>query len=185
MKILYTGAVKQGAEQLDPNKSLGHLVSGSQISNDQLANLFPNISSLSLQTKKRDTKMIALYNDDGVDLANLQFSFDLVSSPICKYKIAFVNPTIKGTDSCFEEIQNSTSLPYYATFNEITPSSVFTIPSMLNATYLGIWVTREFNIVTKKTCADWSAELITPPTVQDNEHFQFTLTYSDDFSSSI
>lgn len=185
MKILYTGASKQGSEQLDPNKSLGHLVSGSSIPNDQLGNLFSNISSLSLQMKKRDTKMIALFNDDGVDLSNLQFSFDLVSNPICKYKIAFVNPTIKGTDSCFEEITNSGTLPMYATFNEITPSSVFTIPSMLNNTYLGVWITREFNVMAKKTCSDWQNELITPPTLSDTEYFKFNLSYSDDFSSSI
>lgn len=185
MKILYTGATKQGAVQLNPDLSLGHRVSGSQIPNDMLGNLFPSISSLSLQMKKRNTKMIAFLNDEGEDVGNLQLAFSLPTNGLCKYKVAFVLPTMKGLDACFEEITDTSAIPYYATFNEVQNGTVLAIGNLADGAYLGMWITREFNTVTKKTCADWAQDLITPPTVDESETFEFSLSYSNDFSTSI
>jgi hypothetical protein len=188
MKILYTGAPKQGSEQLDPNLSLGHLVSNSVIPNDTLSNLFPATSTLSIQSKKRDTKMIALLNDEGESVLDLIFTFNIPADSICKYKIAFVAPTIKAGESCFEEIQNSGAVPYYATFQEIVNGDSLTIAELLDQAYLGIWITREFDYTSEtlsnKTCADWKDQLETPVAVNEKEQFSFDLHYSLDSSTS-
>ena len=77
MKILYTGASSEGAEQLDPALSLGGHVSGSTIPNGLLSNIFSSVSVLSIQEKRKEVRMIALKNDDGNILTDISLLFKL------------------------------------------------------------------------------------------------------------
>ena len=187
MQILYTGASKQGGEQLNPDTSLGNRPSGSQVPNDSLSNIFSVASLLSIQNKRRETKMVALYNNDLDNAINLTLTFSKEINSICSYKIAFVRPTVNGTDNCFEQIANPTALPYYATFSPIVDGSVFNLSSLEPKSYLGIWLTREYDYTSdslkKKNCTDWLnllTALDTDPTAADlpiDETLSFTLNY--------
>lgn len=184
MKILYTGATKQGAEQLDASKSLGGLVSGTMLPNDTLSNIFSSASLLSIQNKRRETKLIALKNNNGDIVSDVSIKFAIESDSICKYKVAFVSPTIASDHVCFEEIQNPNALPFYATFQDIVDGSEFDLNVIENDAYLGIWLIREFNYdsddLKSKTCEDWyNLSLVTPPAdLNQKETFSFTLDYT-------
>lgn len=159
MIIVYTGASKQGAVQKNPDISLGGFPSGSQIPNDYLSNIFSAASYNAIQSKRRETKLIAIKNDSVSAVTGLTFDFTLEEDSICNYKVAFSNPTVTADCSCFEQIDNAAALPYYATFQNIVDGSSFSLPDLDAGAYLGIWLTREFNYssddLKKKSCADW------------------------------
>lgn len=180
MQLLYTGATKQDAEQLTSDLSLGGYVSRSQIPNDGLSNIFSAASVLSIQNRKRECKMIALKNNE-TDASNLIFTFSTEEDSICNYKIAFVNPTISGGNSCFEQINTPSALPYYATFQPIVNGSIFNLTSLAANAYLGIWLIREYNDVPyhKKTADEWFSELDSSvPSPSLIERLTFTLDYT-------
>lgn len=180
MQILYTGATKQGIEQLDAGSSLGGFVSNSVIPNDLSSNIFSGVSALSIQNKRRETKMIAIKNNDGDILTDLSFKFDLGVDSICKYKVAFVLPTITGGDSCFEKIANTNVLPYYATFLDVVSGEPFNIHHLALDAYLGIWLVREYDYTSdnlkKKSCTDWLAVLEANPQAEVNQIETLALT---------
>lgn len=193
MQLLYTGASKQDAEQLNPDLSLGGIPSGSSIPNDSLSNVFSVASLLSIQNKRRETKMIALRNNDGDPAVDLSLTFAVDLDSICKYSIAFVLPTISDECSCFEQIINSAAKPYYATFEPIVDGSVFTINSLADHGYIGIWLMREYNYdsddLKKKSCADWLTLLEAKDidsdadTLNQQENLSFVLDYTLEESS--
>ncbi len=183
MQLLYTGATKQDAEQLISGLSLGGFVSKSVIPNDGLSNVFSTASLLSIQNKRRESKMIALKNNGLGVATGLSFTFSTESDSICNYKVAFVSPTVNSGISCFEQIINSAALPYYATFQDIANGSVFNIASLAKDAYLGIWLMREYNYqssdLKKKTDAEWQA--IFEASIQSPnliERLTFTLDYT-------
>ena len=183
MQILYTGATKQGVEQLHPDLSLGGLVSGSVIPNDILSNIFSPASILSIQNKRRETKMIALKNNNNDIVTDISLKFSLDIDSICNYKVAFVLPTINIDHSCFEKITNTHALPYYATFQPILNNSTFNIALINKDAYLGVWLIREYNYnsidLKSKKCEDWTTILEAgnlPP--NQIEKFSFLLDYT-------
>lgn len=182
MQILYTGAPKSSTEQLDPNLSLGGLISNSPIPNSSLSNLFSQASAISIQNKRRETKMIALYNNDGDILTNISLKFTLEVNSICKYKIAFVAPTISSNGPCFEQIDNSNVLPYYATFQDIVSEGVIAIPDLTTGSYLGMWLVKEYDFsadeLKSKTCTDWLALSDNPQEVGQEELLTLTVDYT-------
>lgn len=185
MQLLYTGASKQGMIQINPDTSLGGFVSSSQIPNDTSSNIFSVASLLAIQNKRREVKMIAFKNNDGDTDNDLTFKFAIEDDSICKYKIAFVSPTVTDDGSCFEQIINAAALPYYATFIDIVNEQEINITSLANGAYLGMWLMREFNYdsddLKKKTCVDWLAILEAGTQDQEPnqlERFSFTLDYT-------
>jgi hypothetical protein len=155
MQLLYSGAIKSGDAQTDPNKSLGGLVSSTLIPNGGLNNIFPAISRRVLKDALPEVRLIVFKNDSNalIDVRIWTERDDLAS-----YKIAAVTA---GTDACgnlkFEEIANGNSLPYQAVLipqeGEVNALVVGTIEA--NAT-IGIWIERdvdqsEFNELDGKT----------------------------------
>lgn len=163
MQILYTGATKSGAEQLDPSLSLGGLISSSAVPNGSLSNVFSQASNISIQGKKRECKLLAIYNNDGDILTDISLNFTLENNSICKYKVAFVTPAASASGPCFEQIANTNALPYYATFQNIVSGESILIPTISSGDYLGIWLVREYDFsateLKTKVCSDWLAEL--------------------------
>lgn len=182
MKILYTGALKQDTSQIDPNISLGGLVSNSIIPNDDLSNIFSAVSLISIQNKRKEIKMIAIKNDENDILTDLTFTFTLDTNSICNYKIAFVNPSIGADHFCFETIPNPTSTPYYANFQPILNNVEFNISLLETNSYLGIWLMREYDYdsigLKSKTCMDWNSLLDNPVTENDTESILLNIKYT-------
>ncbi len=128
--------------------------------------------------------MIALKNNNSDIVNDLLFKFSIELDSICKYKIAFVNPSITLDHVCFEEISNTYALPYYATFQDIVNGSEFNIAELANGAYLGIWLMREYDYTSdglkKKTCDDWFniSEENPPAEINQKETLEFTLDYT-------
>jgi len=143
MIFSYSGATAKGQTQLDPNFSLGGYI-GSPIPNSLLNNIFSEASQMTLRLNKRETKLIVLTNNDpSLTAKSLSFGFNVNSSCIANYQIAFVTPNSAG---CFEQITDSGALPYNATFQAIVPGSTINIPTTLApGQSLGIWLSRTFN----------------------------------------
>ena len=143
MKILYTNALKSGDIQTDPLKSIGGYVSSSEIPNDILSNLFSEVTTNSLQSRRRETILVAFKNESSIAVnLKIQFLFeDVISS---KMKIALINPI---EDNCgdlyFEKIPNSSSLPLYAEFEEVKNEDEFEVGVIQSQKIIGMWLCRE------------------------------------------
>jgi hypothetical protein len=152
MKFLYTGAEHTNCQQIDPELSLGGKVSDTIIPNDLAQNIFSVASYLSIQQKKRETKLIALLNDDPSKTATLiTLNFGVNGDESCSedsngsianYQIAFVSP---NEENCFEKLSNAAALPYYATFQPIVSGQPISLPDLAPGEYLGIWLMRTYN----------------------------------------
>ncbi len=179
MKFLYTGASKLNAAQIDPELSLGGHISSSVIPNDSLQNIFSEASYLSIQQKKRETKMIVLKNESSQNGNSIVLTPTLNASSIGKYKIAFVEPDNNG---CFEQITNSSTLPYYATFQDIVSDTPIDVPNIAAGDYIGIWITREYDFTSDDLKAHdkayWIAQLDTPTTPDLQDSLSLKLDYT-------
>lgn len=142
MIYYYSGANKFDAVQTDPNLSLGGFISSSVVPNDLLQNIFSEASYLSIQQKKRETKLIVLQNNSSQQATALSLDFLLNDSSISTYKIAFVSPS---EDNCFEQISNSSALPLNAEFDDVEAGVPVSLPDLDPEEYLGIWITRTYN----------------------------------------
>lgn len=195
MKLIYTGAIKPGALQTNSDLSLGGFTSSSEIPNDMISNLFSAASMLSIQDKRRETKLIAIKNDNGSNVSDIKFKFLIPEDSICKYKVAFVYPSINTNSVCFEKIQNSGALPYHANFILVEDELIITIPNLDNNKFLGVWISREYDYTSKdlkkKTDKDWLEELLLidandhePIEPNTREEFSFELEWVNDSSNS-
>lgn len=142
MEFLYSGAGHKHEEQLNAELSLGHYPSCSVIPNDMLSNIFSEASVLSIQQKKRETKMIVLHNDSAQKATGVVLSFNINADTIGLYQIAFVTPDV---NNCFEKISSSAALPYQGTFQSITAEGTIELPDLYADDYLGIWITRTYD----------------------------------------
>lgn len=164
MKLYYTNAPVIGGTQKDPELSLGGIVSVTMVPNDYVGNIFSQASQSAIQLKKREVKLIALKNVLSTTATNIQITIGIPSDAIADYKISFT--TTSGDPMCdFEKIDNSSSLPYYATFTEINNEDIINVtPSSLAPNELmGIWLMRTFKPTVKKSCDDFLDDYITPP----------------------
>lgn len=180
MQFLYTGAATDGAEQLDPELSLGGFISSSVIPNDSLQNIFSEASYLSIQQKKREIKMIVLKNDSTTQAANsITLTPTLNDSSIGKYRIAIVLPDDNG---CFEEVINSSVMPYYATFQDIVSETTIDLPNIAADDYIGLWIIRDYDFESDELAthdlAYWEAELLDPTTPDLQDSLELEVDYT-------
>lgn len=181
MIYYYSGASKTGDVQTDPSLSLGGKVSSSPIPNDLLQNIFSEASYLSIQQKKRETKLIVLHNDSTQLATNMTMTFVInndtdesdsdpnAGDSLSAYRIAFVSP---DDDGCFEQIINSAALPFNASFQDVINNDTISIPNLEADGYLGMWITRIYDFssddLSVKTCSYW-AEQVDSPTIPGTE----------------
>lgn len=144
MKLYYTGAKIYLTAQINKEKSLGGFPSITPIPNSQLGNLFSNISSYTLQNEIMSVIGVVLKNETGLDLSNVSFYFNLPEVVVGEYQIAAVNLSIDSNGRYYmEEIGNSNSLPYYATFYSANgvENAIDLGPIQSNG-MLGLWIKR-------------------------------------------
>jgi hypothetical protein len=191
MKYLYSGASKFGAEQTNPELSLGGNISSSPIPNDLLQNIFSEASYLSIQQNKRETKLIVLQNEDKLKTATLlSLNFLLndddvsVSGPthgaIAEYRVAFVLPD--DDNDCFESISNSAALPFNATFQDVIENTSVSLPDIAPGDFLGIWLVRNYDMnsddLKVKDKQYWLDQLDNPTTPHIEDTLDLELSYT-------
>ncbi len=192
MKYFYTGAQRAFAEQKDPELSLGGNISSTQIPNDLLQNIFSEASYLSVQQKKRETKLIVLQNDSKtLQATGLSLNFiigsdvnESVSEPntdfsMSQYRVAFVE---SEDGDCFESIINSAALPMNATFEDVVSDQPIVLPDMDPESYLGIWLTRLYDTTSDdlrpQDLTYWNEQLENPTTPGTEDTLDLVLDYT-------
>lgn len=123
MRFYYTGAKTYLGVQTNPLTSLGGFISSSPIPNNQLANLFGEISLLTINENLTENRAIVLKNELGANKSGLRLYYIYPKKAVTKLKIAAIAPTENGCDEfSLESLPNQRSSPYYATFYEANAS---------------------------------------------------------------
>lgn len=147
MQFYYTGSITYLGTQNDPSQSLGGFISATLVPNDQLNNLFSDLSWQTVVSKRPETRGLILKNTLGTDAIGVTFGYIYPANPTFKIEVAFVtlNPS---NPQVIEKIPNSQASPYAATFTEanIDPShsidNSVSIGDLLNGASIGLWLRR-------------------------------------------
>lgn len=145
LEIYYTGATKFLANQLDPNQSIGGLISNSIAPNDFLNNLFTNVVNNGVETKA-----IVIKNITGATITAFTAYFDSPTDEsgtplnLGSYEIGWQVPT---ADDCsnlsVEKLVNSASSPHAITLVSADGSqNPISFPDIDDDQYLGIFIKR-------------------------------------------
>jgi hypothetical protein len=187
MRLLYTGAESNSADQKQPSNSLGGYVSRTIIQNDSSNSIFSNPSILAKQQLRRQTRLIAILNNDNQDYLFINLKFKLLSSSVFKYRFAVVLPSEDSEQSpVFESLSDEKALPYEAEFEDIVSETVYPLEtlSLTPGKVFGLWLVREFDktkLNTKK-CDDFLKEDDGVKTIE--ETFDIEIVWSSESSIS-
>jgi len=142
IKLYYTGALENGAEQKEIHKSLGGYISGTQIPNGRKNNLFRDISYYTKVKNENEIICIAAKNITDTQLQDVTLYANVPEG----YKLlaAIVTPNISSCGApIFEELKTQRDLPYYAEFNDITSQqNEILIGTIEPQSYIGIFLQR-------------------------------------------
>lgn len=162
-----------------PSKSLGGWISSSPLRNDDINNLFEDISILDIEQKTKQIKGLFLKNTTNATISNPNISIKTL--PGYKIELATVVPGENGT--YIEKIENSQQSPIYAQFvgfNVTYSSCILTIltPSVgvENLELLGEDLVTDNSIVTIEDLVDF---IVTQ--FEYNTSYKITKTESNKF----
>lgn len=144
IELYYTNADSPLGAQLEPRKSLGGNISSTRIPNDELNNLFGDISLAGMQDFKRATKAIAIKNVTGADLTNLSVYLVAPALPYAEFELAFAAVADNGDGPFMERIDNQRASPYTAQWDQPTQSDPLVLADTIaDQEYVGLWVRRQ------------------------------------------
>lgn len=112
MRIFYSGAKKQGDIQVDISKSLGGILSSTEIPNGRINNIFSDLSFTSKTNNYKETKAIFLQNKTTSNIANVVLYVLYGENNESIVQIAAVKPL----NNEIEKIRTSKDIPYQASF---------------------------------------------------------------------
>jgi len=148
MRFYYTGAKTYLGIQQIPFLSLGGFISSSLIPNSALNNLFSSITPYTIEKGLDEYALIVLKNELGNDVKNIKISFSYENQDI---KVANLEVSaILNTNGNFEQINNSTSAPYFGEFHPALSPTEVCIGNLKKDEYLGIWVKRKIDKIAYK-----------------------------------
>jgi hypothetical protein len=147
MQLFYTGAASFQAPQYDPFQSLGGYISNSPVPNNQLNNLFGDLSWQSVKQKKVCVRGLILQNTLGFDCIDVIFGYEYPSNMGASFKleVAFVQLNQQNPTQ-IERIPNGEASPIFATFEEanIDPANnidnSIDIGSLANNAAIAVWL---------------------------------------------
>jgi hypothetical protein len=117
--LLYTGATKQGAQQIEPLFSLGGFLSSSPVANDFYSNLFGEITLNTVKNKIVDHICIALVSEQAIN--NVHLTIKTKYSDQGRFRVGGV---LVNQDDCkkygIPKIQNVNSKPVNVNFYDCT-----------------------------------------------------------------
>lgn len=171
MRLYFTGTQKEGDSQTEPRLSTGGYISGSEIPNASLNNLFGEMSQYTLEKQVVEYRAVALKNTTGAAVALSKLFYDNVSNnPLVNIRMAVVT---LAQDSCGWYMERTPSInakPINAVFVDNRGlSNAIDMPNINNEEYIGIWIERSFNmaaITDSLSCATLIAAFEAEPIVQ-------------------
>jgi hypothetical protein len=120
LQLFYTGATAPGAAQLDAGRSLGGYVSATPLADDELNNLFGDITPLGMQYAGPETYGLALRNLGPLDATGLKIGYVYPRKASVKLEVAAV---ALYEDSCgkptMQPLTTRRSRPQGAEFHEL------------------------------------------------------------------
>ena len=140
--LYYTGAAKYNAVQKDSSKSLGGYKSISIINNNELHNVFSQITKQDIiNGNSFSVRLIVFENPTTQNIQNIKIYTN--KSSIGKYELAVVTPSITKCDEFyFEKVDNENSLPYQGIFEQHLQTNPLIIDELQPQQLLGIWIKR-------------------------------------------
>lgn len=151
MIFLYTGAGKFEGVQLVPDRSLGGYISGSEIPDSLLSNLFDQITTYTKRNNKTETRVIAIQNDSGGALTNFKlwadYSADSDSNNDAYLKVGYASPKVDDCgDLYIDNIGNSNANPRgVELFEADGEENALNLPNLADDGYLIIYIQRILN----------------------------------------
>lgn len=146
MELYYTTSVSEGATQTDPRLSLGGYKSASLVANDDLGNLFGEITPLLLSREpEKEYIGLVLVNETSETVDNLWIWFDFPVDSYSKLSVAAVDLALDSNGVYkMERIQSKTAKPVYATFYEADGvGSALSLGTVEPESMIGLWICRE------------------------------------------
>jgi hypothetical protein len=145
MKLYYTGSKTYLGTQQKKEFSLGGFVSASIVPNNQLGNLFSDITKYTKGNEITEVIGIVLKNELDGTASDIVFNFDIPEDAVASYEIAAVQLSQDGNGNYYmEEISNQYALPYYATFYSADDGdNKVNLGSLISGGMLGLWIKRK------------------------------------------
>jgi len=160
MKLLYTGASKFEQSQTDPVKSLGGLISSTEIQDETLGSIWGSISKYTIWnlSGKSEYCCIAIKNDGGTTLTGFKAFFDptddsdSLSDLIAEFEIGYEVPVVDP--DCGDLSVSQTTSPYAKPYNIVFVSAeleenALDLPDLEAGDYLTVWVKRTVKSIAK------------------------------------
>jgi len=186
MYFYYTGAKQYLGQQGKKEYSLGGFVSQNRISNNEIGNLFSQVSLYDIEKKLRNIIGIVLKNESGVDISDLRLWFESPANAYCKFEVAAVALAKDSKNQYYmEELANNESLPYNATFHSANgQSSSVLIGDLVADGMIGLWIKRTVDKDGITALFTDSAIKTRTTSLPVQEDVMLQLSWNDDDSSS-
>lgn len=143
MRLFYTVASSEDAQQSSPLLSLGGFRSSSLVPNGSFNSLFSDISTYSIQKNLVEYIGLILQNTFDKPVNSISIWIPKIESNFCKFRLSVVELDSKGE---MEMIPSINSKPVYAEFYETSEEDKFEMPNILQpGDMLGLWIERSFD----------------------------------------
>ena len=152
MKVYYTTSINTGEGPVSNSDSIGGYVSNQPVPNDEVGNIFGEITLNSAQQGKTEYRAIVLENDEISDIQNVQlYVTTAVEAPQGEIRIA---PVVMSKDGdgrdVMERIANIYSKPYVGDFQATDSENKLNIGTLTAGQKIGVWLQRKLVITNIK-----------------------------------
>ncbi len=160
IKLYYTTPEREGAEQIRPMLSLGGYRASNTIPNDEIGNLFGEITDLSVDKNKDEYRAIIIRNEGTNTIMNVRLWFEYPEKSYAKFLISAVEMFVgERGELAMEHVNTIFSRPMYAEFFEAKgEENAVTIGDMDAGAQIGIWLKRVLDIDMITQCKESNLE---------------------------
>lgn len=187
LKLYYTGASTFEGAQLDKDKSLGGLISSSEIPNGLIGNLFGDISPYAVQLNKKEIRVFAIKNTALVTKSGLKAWISYPDNDDSEsiqddslYEIGYGEVTADDCgDLTVEALTSIYATPYTVTFQSaVGQANALSLPDLTAGSYLGIFIRRILNPDLQEPLSDDDLLEILEGTIVQETQEDINLTFA-------
>lgn len=158
MELYYTVSSGYNDIQSRVGNSLGGYKSSTLVRNDDLENLFGEISIRSVQVNRDEYMALVLYNNEN-DVTNIQCWFEFPENSQTTLQIGATLPTLdKNNNPVFERVNTVNSKPFTPKFIDASQDNPALLGGLESGKEMCLWFKRILNIDNIKNSWDNVAE---------------------------
>lgn len=166
MELLYTNSVKFNQPQEDASKSLGGMISSSEVQDQLIGNIFGDITKYGIYNNlnKGEYRCVAIKNDGNTTLTGLKVFFsypdesqsDANTDLFATFQLGFEQPQVDSCGDLFlSKITSFYAKPSGIVFQSIDgQANELSLPDLAAGQYLGIWIKRSINKLAQQQLTD-------------------------------